>query len=135
MGDLGVHKPHMLIARRELEIDSDELVIEGKEVRLLELDEEQHNVESDIESALARAGEFEVKAKAVQEPQTSEARRLLLRAHEQHNSIQAKKYRLLELDEEREQVRGDIEASRAHIETLQREVAQQRARKAEQETK
>lgn len=135
MGDLGVNRPHMLIAKNELGIDSDLLVIEGKELRLVEMDEEQAHVEHDIADAQGRAAAFATQAKPFKDQASAEARRLKLKAHEQENSIAQKRYRLLELDEERDAVRGDIEASRQHIELLQREVAQQRDRlKDEKET-
>lgn len=65
MGDLNTPKHRMLLARFNLQIHEQELVIEAKELRLLELAEEIENVKTDITASKAHI--VKLKAEASQQ--------------------------------------------------------------------
>lgn len=125
MVDLNVPSAKLLLARLDVSIDEQTLVIQRKELRMAEMRDEIQNVQADIvqqERALA-----EVDAALAQERDRDalSARTLLVTKSERSIAIKNKKVRLLELDEEHAGILGDIEASRAHITKLKAEVAQQ----------
>jgi hypothetical protein len=65
VADLNTPKHRMLVARLNLQIHEQELVIEAKELRLLELAEEIENVKGDIKASQAHI--VKLKAEASQQ--------------------------------------------------------------------
>jgi hypothetical protein len=125
VSDLGLPKAKIILARLDLQIDEQRLVLEQKDIRLSEIDDEQTNVDADI--ARVEALQADVLSGA---PKGSslDAKRAALKAHEYALAVKGKRIRLLELDEEREQIATDKTASLAHITKLEAEVQQQQAR-------
>lgn len=128
MSDInGTPHARILVAKGELAMNEQRVVIEQKELRLLELDEEQRNIEVDITRVKALQSEqIELAAKLPKD--SIEARRHTIKAHEIALLEQGKNIRLLELDGERDQIAIDMAAATAHIAKTEAEVSQQRAR-------
>lgn len=123
----GTPAAKILLAKLDLQIDEQRLVLEQKDLRLLELDEEQGNVQSDTETFETRRKAAEAEgAKAAKD--SIAARKGTIKAHELALVIKGKKIRLLELDEEREAIARDKAAAEAHIAKLEGEVGQQQTR-------
>lgn len=128
MSDIrGTPGARILLAKLDLQIDEQHLVLEQKELRLLELDEEQARVQSDIEDFEAR-GKAATADGAKAESGSVVARKAGIKAHELALLVKGKRIRLLELDEERQQIAGDKDAAAAHITKLEAEVGQQKTR-------
>lgn len=126
MGDLGVASPTLLLARIDVELDAQAIIIEGKDLRLLELDSEKARIEADTVRAENEAAAL---AKTIAKLDDGiEARKARIRQHEFLHVTKKNTLRLLELAEEREAIANDIEASRLHIAKLEAEASQQRAR-------
>lgn len=129
MSDIGGTPPAtLMLAKLDLEIDQQKLVIEQKDLRLLELAEEQGRVEVDM----ARVEDLRLAAEAervtITDAGSIEARRLVVKAHEHSLQVKTKKIRLLELDGERQAIAADKAAASAHITKVGAEVAQQQQR-------
>lgn len=128
MADIrGTPAPKVLLARLDQRIDEQNLVLEQKELRLMELDEEQAHVQSDIEDFESRRKAAEAEGAAAPKGSLA-AKRAQVKAHEIALLVKGKNIRLLELDEERQQIAGDQAAAKAHIKALEAEVGQQQAR-------
>ena len=130
MSDIGVASAKLLTARAELGIAQQELVIEKKHLRQQELDMEEERIRADQRrlAELAKTAEADAKKKT-----GIDATRATITAREQRLAIQTYDVRLLELDDEREQVSEDIAASEQHIAMLRAEVSQQTTRLNAQE--
>jgi len=126
VSDLGVIKPELNIARLEVEIDSQRIVIEGKALRLLEVAEEEERVAKDDVRAKAEVKALDDRLKKMDDG--IEAKRALYRKHEFEHITKKNRLRLLELAEEREAIAADVAASEAHIAQLEAEASQQNAR-------
>lgn len=129
MSDLGVVPTHILIQTNEVGIEEQELQIEKRELRLLELDDEHDRIrrEQAGHEAEAKAADAQ-RTKAETAGSVIDARRAKITAAEHRLVINQRNTRLLEIEEERRQVGVDIAASRTHIKNLQAEVSQQRSR-------
>lgn len=134
--DLGVPVASLLIARHEMALEEQEIVVEMKELRLLEIDEEQTRIVADIDGNLGpEAARLDEVLEGIQRKQGSSATdvyRARIKARQQHLLIRQRNLRLLELDEERTGVNMDIVASANVIAKVKAEIAQQRARLSEE---
>jgi hypothetical protein len=124
----GAPSARLLLARLDMQIGEQHLVLQRKELRLRELDEEEARVRVDIEEFMVRKAETEAERATITEKGTTEAMRLDVKARELALLVKGKEIRLLELDDEREQIATDKVAAEAHIAKLGAEVAQQTAR-------
>lgn len=127
MSDIGHPDAAINLAKAELGIAEQEVVIERQEVRLLELDEEADRVDAMKVSHEKSIAQFTAEA-AAKSTGALDRRRATIKAHEHGLEIKRANIRLLEIDAERRQVAVNVAASRTHIATLSAEVSQQQAR-------
>lgn len=129
MSDIhGAPSARLLLARLDLQLDEQRLVLRKKDLRLRELDDEEVRVRADIEILQSRVAETTAERDTITDADATEALRLGITAEQLALQVKGKKIRLLELDEEREQIAIDKEASAAHITKLEAETAQQNER-------
>ena len=124
MPDLNVPKRSLNLSKIDIQTDEQLLVIAGRELRLMEILEEEDRVNADIKSTEARATAAEGELKKT-DAGTIAAKRAEIRVGEQRLAIKQKRYRLLELDDERGVVLETVEASKKHIGMLEAEKGQQ----------
>jgi len=127
MSDLGTPKHRLILARLELQIETQRLVKDQRDLRRSEIADERKNVETDITNLRSRGNAAAGVYGKVTDKTTTEAKRVAVQQHELAVLVQGRQIRLLELDEEDAQVDEDIAASDAHIAKLEAEVSQQRA--------
>ena len=126
MGDLGTHSPALLLARIAVERDAQEIVIAGKELRLAEIQAEKDRIALEGKRAEEQAADI---AKTIAKMDDGiDKQRLHIKQREFLHIGIKNTLRLLEVDEEREAISKDIEASRAHIANLSAEASQQTTR-------
>lgn len=126
MGDLGLISPELLLARIDVERDAQMLVIEGKELRIAELEADSARIQKDSERVEREAAEI---AKTIAKTDDAlEAKRLSIRKHEFEHVGKKNHLRLLELAEERAAIASDIASSQAQIARLEAEESQQTVR-------
>lgn len=129
MSDIGgAPPPTLILAKLDLQIDQQRLALEQKDLRLLELAEEEGRVKADIERVEALRVAAEAERVTITDAGSIDARRLGVKAHELVLQVKTKKIRLLELDGERESIASDKAAATEHITKLGAEVAQQQQR-------
>ena len=130
--DLGHPSPILTLRRHELAIEEQEIVIASKELRLLEIAEEEARITKDLSGSLRPEAErLGGVAEAVERKQgasTPDAYRARIKARQQHLLIHQRELRLLELDDERNGIGIDIDASREAIAKLEAEASHQRTR-------
>lgn len=131
MSDLGVPTRAVLIAKADVGIEEQMLVLDRLELRLMELEDETDRIKTEQKTHEAAAKEAEARAA---KPETSplDARRATISAREHRLINQRLNVRLLEIDDERRQTSVDEAASRAHIANLEAEKAQQTALKRQE---
>ena len=126
MSDLGALSPELLLARIDVERDAQHIVIEGKELRLAEIDAEEVRLAADDERVALKVAEIAAKVETVED--AIEVRRERIKKHEYEHIVRKNRLRLLELAEERAAVLLDITASETHIARLEAEERQQKTR-------
>lgn len=125
MADLGVQTPRLLIARNELGIAQQEIVIKKRALRLAEIAEEEMRAKAQIERMTASRDEEQRLLAVVSDKASSEALRHEIAAMEHDAGIREQKVRLLELDDERRTIARDVASSNEHIARLRAEIQQQ----------
>lgn len=128
MGDLNEPQARLLIARGELGVKNQQLNIRKRELRMLEIDAEVERINQEIKALSVQIAETEKLLSAVSKTDVIGRTRIEIERDERSVMIDTKKVRLLELEDERLGVIGDIAASQDHITKLQAEVSQQQNR-------
>ncbi len=128
--DIGHPNPTITVARHELAIEEQRIVVESKELRLLEIGEEEARIQTDIEQHLSPEAERLDKAAVDEDARgrsTTDAYRARIKARQQGLLVRQRQLRLLELDDERTGIEFDLNASLTLIAKIEAEVSQQRA--------
>lgn len=128
MADLGHPKPHMVLARLDIQIDEQGIQVQSRELRLAEIDEEKVRVAADAVDGDEKGDVAEAEYAKAKDKTTVAARKLSINLSGLRLAAKQKRFRLLELDDEREQVLNDIEDSKTVIARLRAEQVQQEAR-------
>jgi hypothetical protein len=128
MADLNEPQARLLIARGELGIKGQHLNIRKRELRMMEIEVEVERIGAENKVSLVQITEIEKSLPAIPKTDLIGRARAEIDRDERSVIIDTKNVRLLELEEERLGVIGDIAASRDHITKLQAEVSQQQAR-------